>query len=264
MRNYTFEKRGMLMFDQNSRLPLYIQLKQWIIQQIEDGMYQDQEKIPPEHSLSEMHNVSRPTVRQALAELVQEGYLVKKRGIGTYVSKPLITGDASVFKTFAEEMEHLGFKSKAKLISKKIRAASKELADTLLLEQGEDVFEIVRLRLANDKPLVIRTSIIPCKLYTSLLEEDLENEPLYSLLAQKGILPSRSKQTFQAVPATKEEASLLNISVGTPLMLWEGTVFAENHKPIEKAKIVYLGSQFRFNINQSRQHSMFGVSNGLS
>ncbi|PLR75370.1 hypothetical protein CU633_21310 [Bacillus sp. V3-13] len=243
----------MKMIEQNSRLPLYVQLKLSIIKQIEQGLYKNGDKIPTEHDLSEKYNISRPTVRQALAELVQEGYLVKRRGLGTYVSNPVIIGNASVFRTFAEEMEIFGFNHSAKLISKKVYPSPKDLADTLSIDRGEEVFEIVRLRYANNKPLAIRTSIIPVRIYPNLLEEDLE--VLYSLFAQKGIFPTRSKQTFQAVPATKAEAELLNISEGMPLMLWDGLVFTDNNQPLEKVKVVYLGSHFRFEIDQTREQS---------
>ncbi|RFU60451.1 GntR family transcriptional regulator [Peribacillus glennii] len=239
--------------DHNNRLPLYVQLKLWVIDQIESGLFTSGNKIPTEHSLSKMHNISRPTVRQALAELVKEGYLMKKRGLGTFVSTPLFTGDATVFRTFAEEMEIFGLSHRAKLISKKVYHASQELSKTLCINQGEEVFEVVRLRFANGNPLAIRTSIIPAKLHPGLLKENLEE--LYSLLAQKGVYPVRSKQTFQAVPAEKEQAELLKVMKGTPLMLWEGLVFAENDQPMEKVKAVYLGTHFRFEIEQSRQHS---------
>ncbi|TCN21149.1 GntR family transcriptional regulator [Mesobacillus foraminis] len=245
--------------DQNSRLPLYIQLKMWIIKQIENEVFKSGGKIPTEHNLSEMHNISRPTVRQALSELVQEGYLTKRRGLGTFVSSPLFTGDATIFRTFAEEMEIFGFSHSAKLIDKKIYPASSSLAKSLCIEEGDEVFELVRLRYAIGKPLAIRTSIIPVKLYPNLLEENLEE--LYSLFAQKGIFPKRSKQTFQAVPANEKEAELLNVTEGTPLMLWEGIVFTTNELPMEKVKVVYLGSHFRFEIDQTRQQPNIYLNN---
>lgn len=239
------------MTDQNSRLPLYIQLKLWILNQIKSGKFKAGEKIPSENYLSKLHGISRPTVRQALSELVHEGFLVKKRGLGTYVSIPQIIEDATVFRTFGEEMDMLGFMHSAKIVAKKQYSSSRELAEILSINPGDKVFEIIRLRLANEKPLAIRTSIIPSEIYPNLLEEDLQT--LYPLFAKKGIYPFRSKQTFQAVPALKEEATLLNVPVGEPLMLWEGIVFSQNNKPIEKVKVYYLGSQFRFEISQYRQ-----------
>lgn len=241
---------GDWMIDKNSRLPLYVQLKDWIIEQIEKGQFKEGNKIPTEHKLSDMHDISRPTVRQALSELVQEGYLVKKRGLGTFVAIPTFTGEATIFRTFAEEMDLFGFEHDAKLITAKTYQAPAELADALAISPEEEVYEIVRLRLANGKPLAIRTSIIPVKLYPKLLDEDLKN--LYSLFEQKGIYPTRSRQWFQAVPATNEEANLLQVAVGAPLMLWDGMVYSENEQPLEKVKVCYLGSHFRFEIEQSR------------
>jgi len=238
------------MIDKHSRLPLYVQLKDWIIEQIEKGQFKEGGKIPTEHTLSDMHEISRPTVRQALSELVQEGYLVKKRGLGTYVAVPTFTGDANVFRTFAEEMDYLGFEHDAKVITAKTYQASVELAEALLISAKEEVYEIVRLRLANGKPMAIRTSIIPVKFFPNLLEEDLKN--LYSLFEQKGIYPARSRKWFQAVSATNEEANLLQVAVGAPLLLWDGMVYTEENQPLEKVKVCYLGSHFRFEIEQTR------------
>ncbi|MGG1600508.1 GntR family transcriptional regulator [Paenibacillus naphthalenovorans] len=249
------------MIHQHNRLPLYIQLKEWIITQIETEKFKSGEKIPTEHRLSEMHEISRPTVRQALAELVQEGYLEKRRGLGTYVARPMFTGKASILRTFGEDMEMIGLNHSAKMISKKQYNASVPLANELNIEPDSPVFEIVRLRLANGTPLAIRTSIIPKAFDPELMNKDLENYGLYEMLAKSNHFPSYSKQKFQAVAATKEEAELLLVKAGTPLMLWKGVVYTTNNQPIEKVKIVYLGSHFSFEIDQIRLESNVHFTN---
>lgn len=236
----------------NSKLPYYYQLKDYLLEQIEKGVYKQGDKIPSENELVQMCGISRPTVRQALNELMQEGYLVKKRGIGTFVASPVFTGNANTFRTFAEEMTATGHKHTAKLVRAETIEASEKAAEELNIKLNSPVYKITRLRLANEEPLVIRTSIIPCHLFPNLLEEDLENIPLYETMEKRGIKPLRSKQTFQAVGATKEEANLLNAEIGDPLILWNGIVYGENDTPIEMVRALYLGSRFRFAVDQTR------------
>lgn len=240
------------MIDPSSKFPLYIQLKQLILSKINQGIFEKGEKIPAEHVLAEKYQISRPTVRQALGELVQEGYLVRKRGLGTYVSLPVITGDGSVFRTFAEEMKLSGYSHSAKLILAEQQTADADTAKDLMIPEGNDVYKIVRLRLVDNKPLAIRTSLIPATIFPNLLEKDLEKNTLYNLFNEVGFTPSHSTQVFQAVSASKQEALLLEINHLEPLMKTEGIVYNDDNIPFEKVKVVYIGSQFRFQIEQSR------------
>ncbi len=155
----------------------------------------------------------------------------------------------------------IGLNHSAKMISKKQYNASVPLANELNIEPDSPVFEIVRLRLANGTPLAIRTSIIPKAFDPELMNKDLENYGLYEMLAKSNHFPSYSKQKFQAVAATKEEAELLLVKAGTPLMLWKGVVYTTNNQPIEKVKIVYLGSHFSFEIDQIRLESNVHFTN---
>jgi GntR family transcriptional regulator len=258
-----------MIINSHSKIPYYMQLKDIIVEMIDSGIFKRGEQIPTENELAAQHGISRPTVRQALGELVQEGYLLKKRGLGTFVSNPVFSGDASTFTTFAEEMAATGLQHRAKVVRKTMLNATERIAQDLGIKPSAQVYEIVRVRMANDEPLVIRTSIIPCHLYPLLLEEDLETVALYDTLAKKGIVPYRSKQSFQAVGANHEEAHLLQIPLGAPLILWTGIVFSENDMPIEKVRALYSGSRFRFTIDQKREPRQpvmqdLGMWNGMT
>ncbi|UOQ84867.1 GntR family transcriptional regulator [Gracilibacillus salinarum] len=236
----------------NSKVPYYLQLKDWLYEQIEAEIYKKGQKLPSESELANEHGISRPTVRQALGELVQEGHLVKKRGLGTFVSSPIVKNDAQIFTTFAEEMNQTGHTHSAQLIEKRVVTATKKMASDLQIPEESDVYKFVRLRLADGEPVVVRTSYIPCQLYPDLLEEDLEKDLLYDILAKRNIHPIKSSQRFQAVGALPEEAKLLNLKEGDPLLLWNGIVFGEGGQPIEQMRAVYLG--YQFSIEQSRNN----------
>ena len=243
------------MIDFNSRIPFYLQLKELLLKEIESGHYKSGDKIPTEFELCDKYNISRPTVRQAVNELVQDGYLVRKRRSGTFVSPKIFMKNATIFRTFAEEISEEGLTHSAKLIKKEIFEATEELAKILKVQPGEPLFNIVRLRLANNEPLVIRNSIIPCYLDPNLFEEDLEKLILYEHFSCKGYQPYRSKQTFQAVKASKKEAELLGIMEKDPLMSWDGVVYLEGDIPLEKVKVLYIGSRFCFEIDQTTKNA---------
>jgi len=239
------------LIDFNSRIPFYLQLKELLLKDIEGGVYKSGDKIPTEFELCDAYQISRPTVRQAVDELVREGYLVRKRRLGTFVSPRVFTKAATIFRTFAEEISEKGLPHSAKLIKKEIVKASEELAKILKVNPGDPLFHIVRLRLADNEPLVIRDSIIPCYLDEDLFDQDLEELILYEHFGKKGYYPYRSKQTFQAVKASKEEAGLLEIQENDPLLSWDGIVFLEGDIPLEKVQVLYVGSRFCFEIDQT-------------
>jgi GntR family transcriptional regulator len=240
-------------FSFNPSIPYYYQIKEDILKKIEDGIFNVGDQLPSEHEFVQEYGVSRPTIRQAIVQLVQEGVLVRGRGKGTFVSQPLITSNAQLFTTFAEAMHDKGVQQRAKLIEVKRIQASEKIAADLEIPAGDDVYEIVRLRMGNNEPLVIRTMQISAKLYPDFLEEDLETEPLYSIFQRKyGFILGNAVQSFQAVTATKLESSLLRIEVGAPLMLWQGVTYTAQKVPIERVKALYRGDRFRFMIKQGR------------
>jgi GntR family transcriptional regulator len=240
-------------FSFNPSIPFYFQIKEDILKKIEDGIFNVGDQLPSEHELVQEYGVSRPTIRQAIVQLVQEGVLIRGRGKGTFVSQPLITSNAQLFTTFAEAMHDKGVQQRAKLIEVKRIQASEKIAEDLEISLGDDVHEIVRLRMGNNEPLVIRTMQISAKLYPDFLEEDLETEPLYSIFQRKyGFILGNAVQSFQAVTATKLESSLLRIEVGAPLMLWQGVTYTAQKVPIERVKALYRGDRFRFMIKQGR------------
>lgn len=242
-----------MVFSFHPRLPYYYQIKEDLMRKMENGTFNVGDQLPPENQLVQEYGVSRPTVRQAIAELVQEGILVRGRGRGTFVSQPLITSNAQVFTTFAETMQDKGVQPQAQLIEVNRIQASEQIARDLQIAVGDEVYEIIRLRIGNHEPLVIRTTQIPAKACPDFLEEDLESEPLYAIFLRKyGLYPVNANQTFQAVTAGERESRLLKVHVGAPLMLWQGIIYSSQQAPIERAKALYRGDRFQFMIQQGR------------
>jgi GntR family transcriptional regulator len=239
------------MFTFRRGIAYYLQIKEDLLRRVYSGEFTPDARLPSEWQLATEYGVSRPTIRQAVAELVQEGLLVRHRGKGTFAARPPISTEADVFQSFAEEMQVRGIEHTARLVSAAELPASDSVARDLRIAPGDTVFEITRLRLGNGEPLVLRTLQVPARLCPSLLTYDMEDTPLYTLLRERfGLVASGSVQRFWAVNATRQEASLLGVAAGDPLLLWRGVTYSTDGKPIARTKALYRADRYRFEIRQ--------------
>ncbi|WP_274654825.1 GntR family transcriptional regulator [Paenibacillus humicola] len=236
----------------NGPTPLYIQLKEIIQERIDNNIYQVGQQIPPELQFVQEFGISRPTVRQALSELMQEGRLTVKRGIGTFVTAKPMNTNANRFITFAEQMKMSGMKERAVLMRKGTMPATRKLSAELGIEPDAEVYEIIRVRYGDEEPLAIRCSYIAVSLHPNLLDRDLEQTPLFETLSRDcGIVATRARQTYQAVPATELEAKWLTVPEGSPLMMSTGVIYSDRGLPIESVKVLYKGNRYQFTVDQA-------------
>ena len=235
----------------------YYQIKEDLMRKCSDGTYPVNAQVPSELELARQYGVSRPTIRQAILELVQDGVLSRARGRGTFVQPPVITGDAHAFLSFADEMRRQGMEHAARLLLAREIDATESIAADLHVDPGTGVYEIVRLRIGGGEPLVLVTLQVPAELAPGLLEKQLEAEPVYDILsAEYGIVPTWSTQHFSAVAADETEGKALDVPVGAPLLLWRGVTAAANGRPVAITRALYRGDRFRFALIQgSRPHS---------
>jgi len=122
--------------NKNSPLPIYYQIESALKQQIESGVLQPGDLIPSEREFAEAHQISRMTVRQAISNLVNAGYLIRQKGRGTFVANKKIVMQLSGLTSFSEEMEHLGLEPTSALLSYQIIDASMTIANKLRIREG--------------------------------------------------------------------------------------------------------------------------------
>jgi GntR family transcriptional regulator len=241
------------MVDKDSILPFYYQIKELLLREIRRGKYGVGEKIPGELDLAKEFQVSRPTVRQAINELVFEKVLWRERGKGTFVNQPKIDSRLDVLTPFVEELQSQGLLPGLVIVSNKLVVPSANIARALDLADDEKAIEFVRVRLANNNPVILRTSYFNYKLMPFLLTTDKEElEPLYPHIESHWFKMTRAEQTLQVVQARKHEANLLQVATGFPLILWEGIVSNYDGRPLEYVKSLYRGDRYKFYITQQR------------
>jgi len=223
-------------------IPVYYQLKEIIREKIEIGELKIGEKITSENKLSEIYQISRMTVRQAIKELVGEGLLYRDKGRGTFVCKPKINyGFIQKLTTFYDDMVGKGYTMRTKILKQEIKPASKAIAKKLNIEENEKIIYILRIRYIESVPIVHVTNHIPYKLCPDLTNEDLTDKSLYQTLAEKhGLIPYKARVTLEAIVASEYDSELLNIKESAPVHLMKNITYTK-----ENVIIDYFESHFR-------------------
>ncbi len=241
----------------SSPLPRYFQLKEIMRERIVSGDWKPGDLIPSERELSETYGISRMTVRQAITELVNEGSLYREQGKGTFVSQRKVTQQLIRLTGFTEDIRARGQRPGTKLLSAQMVPVDEAAAERLRIKVGVMLIRLQRLRLADGEPLAIEVSQLSFKGCERLLEEDLENNSLYWLLETKySVPPMEAEQELEAGLAGSEEAQLLKIAVGSPVLFTRRTTYTERNQPFEYARAVYRGNKYTFYTHMKREQLM--------
>ena len=239
--------------DKNVPIPLYFQLKEILLDYL--STLEDGDLIPTEVDLCEHFDISRPTVRQAVNELVNEGHIVRRKGKGSFVSRPKIKQDfLLVLESFNTEMEQKGFSHETKLLDARLTGASSRAAESFGIAEGEQLVYISRLRSVNGEPIVLVNTWLPASRFSGILTFDLENESLYDLMEREfGCAISSTKRFLEAKLAGDFEAGSLGIRPGEPVQYIETTAADASGSPIEFSCAYYRGDRNRFALEVSRR-----------
>jgi GntR family transcriptional regulator len=228
-------------------LPAYLQIEEELAEQIDTGELSPGDRMPTERDLAEATGVSRMTVRAALGRLEQRGLIVRRQGSGTFVADPKLRQDASHLRGFFEGSIGQGVFPVSRVVEKAQILATRHLANELSLRLGEPVYKVVRVRAANGSPVVLETSFFPARMVPGLLERDLASASIYRLMDRHhDARPVRARQTLEPIVAGEAESRLLEVPVGSPLMLVERTAWDRRDRAVEHARDLYRGDRSRF------------------
>ena len=192
--------------------PIYKQIESHIRNLIQSKTLKQGELIPSEKQLSEEFNVTRMTVRSALNNLVKDGYITRQRGVGSIVLANKVYDNISAVSGFTEEMENKGYKVSNILEELNVIEADEELMNKLNLTEKENVWEIKRIRLANDKKISYMETYMPVKLFPNLKKSHCEGS-LYNYVEEVcGYNIAISEREVSSVLANDELANLLDLT----------------------------------------------------
>ena len=234
-------------------VPLYHQVKTAILREIEAGRWAPGEQLPTENALIERFHVSKITVRQALAELAQMGYIRREQGRGTFAQRPPLEEGPRELTSFTGEMRGHGMSASSEVLQQGAIAAPLDVADCLLLTRGTPVFRLQRLRLAENQPMGLQTSFIPLHLAPGIDRLAFEHASLYEMLATHyALYAATARETHRAVRVGRKEAGLLRVPAGSPALAAERLTRLEDGRPLEYVQSIMRGDRYKIVLDLSR------------
>jgi GntR family transcriptional regulator len=233
-----------LNIDFKSKIPLYFQLKEQIKQNILDGEYKEGDLIPSEREFSDNYELSSTTIRRALNDLVQENFLERKAGKGTFVRRKKVKRDLRKVLGFTKNMTEMGLTPTTKVLSKKVVTANAFARERLGLEKGSTVVRLERLRLADEIPMMLETRYIRTDLCPAIEQQELSSS-LWRVFEEKyGLRPNRHSQGMMITTVSGHSASLLTLNDNSLIFLIKGVTYVKDHEPIECEESLYRSDKY--------------------
>lgn len=235
-----------MIINKNSPLPIYYQLESHIKGLIEQGILSPGDTIPSEREYAQTYQISRMTVRQAINSLVNEGLLYRKKGSGTFVSERKIEQPLQGLTSFTEDMKKRGMVPSSMLLHFEVIPATSFIANQLCIGEDDPVYEIKRIRLADDVPMALETNYLSESMVKGLTE-NIVQASIYSYIEENlGLQISRANQLIEATRASKEEAKLLHIPKDHPMLFIQRNTFLSDGTPLELVFSRYRGDRYKF------------------
>jgi len=201
--------------------------------------------IHTERELCERYGVSRTTVRQALQELVHEGYLFRRQGKGTFVAQPKLVQTIQLHG-HTEEMEAEGLRPGSRLLATGNEPAPPEVAEFFGLRPGDAIHRIERIRLVDDEPIALQTVFLDPVRFGDVGAELEHAVSLYRLLRERyDVQIAGGEETVEAAAASREEAELLELEPGAPLLVLHRRSWDTEERPVEWSRSLYRGDRYR-------------------
>lgn len=240
---------------EGSFIPKYRQLVDIVKKLVGSGKLKQGMKIPSENELKKKYRVSNTTVRKAINELLQEGIIYREQGKGTFLAKTKINQNLTKITSFTEDMLQRGLKPSSKVLGVTVISSPLKVMNNLILDKGEKVVKIHRLRLANGEPMAIQTSYFPHKLCPNIQNIQKQN------LTQSLTIILRDRYNLHLVKAVQSlypsladdyKSKMLRIKKSAPVLIVERTSYLPNNQPAEFLESVYRGDRYEFLVELRR------------
>lgn len=216
-------------------IPQYIRIRESIRERIKNGSLSRGEKLPPEDELASSFGVSRMTLRQSLSDLIDEGLLYRKHGVGTFVALQHLARDHSYLRNFIESSREDGLEVDEQLLDIDVIPARLQIAKALGLAEGDHVICLKTLRIVEGNPVTIHEAHFSIDKFPDFMDGDIA-ETAKNLLAyyeSKGFKVRRGVQKLEARLADSIIAHILEVEEGSPVLYKERVLYSEEGIPVE-------------------------------
>lgn len=235
-----------VVIDRTSPVPLYHQLAQQLTAAVESGQLRPGDPFENELALAERLELSRPTVRRAIAELVARGLLVRRRGVGTTVANQVIHRRDELTSLY-DDMQRRGQHPTTRVLAFDASAKHPPAAEALGLPEDTVFVFVQRLRLAGDVPTAVMNNWLPPR-FADLAVEEVTTGSLYAALRVRGVRPVVAHQTIGARRPSALERSLLALAVGDPLLTMSRRAYDADGAAVEYGDHCYRFDQYAFDV----------------
>lgn len=227
--------------------PIYVQVQNWIMENISSGIWKPNEKIPSESDLADKLQISRGSLKQAIKQLVEDGVLLQIHGKGTFVKgKQLESPVAERLISTAESLLESGNQFTTRVVSVEKLNAPHAVAQFLSMQESDQVYKLQRIRYLEEIPVMFLVNYLSFERFPDLDKVDFENETLFSIMEQRYECKIHwGKRSFMAEGATKSKAELLQIEKGTPIILLEQITYSDQSEPLEYSKVWIRSDQMK-------------------
>lgn len=237
----------MTSLERDSALPLYYQLKQILLHQIQSGEVGPGEAFPSEKELEEHYGVSQITVRRALSDLASEGFISRQAGRGTFVLPRKIEHRSDGVAGIRDDLAASDMEVKSKILEFEVRTAPNHIAERLGVDKSHLLLYVRRLVFAGGEPFLITTGYHNLGEGVTFTREELESDSIFRLLERKyGMALSRVERVIEATLALDDEAELLDVRPNSPMLLAELRVYDAQGRPISFMKNIYRGDRYQY------------------
>lgn len=233
-------------------VPLYVQIRKSLQDEIANNILVPGQKIPSEDELAARFGVSRMTVRQGISDLIDEGLLYRRHGVGTFVARRHIERDHTRLENFVENAQQEGLEINIQVLIADILPAKLKVARSLSISEGDLVVRVKTLRIVENLPITVHDAYVPHSLFPKLLSEDLEAHHLWDIYESRGLRVKRAVQRVEAREADEDIAKLLDIDEGLPILYKERTVFLDDGMPVEFTYCYNRGDRYSLTVGLNR------------
>ncbi|MEV5720374.1 GntR family transcriptional regulator [Amycolatopsis mediterranei] len=236
-----------IVVDPGSPEPLYFQVSRQLHAAIEDGRLPAGARLGNEVDLAASLRLSRPTIRQAIQTLVNQGLLVRRRGVGTQVVRTKVARPLRLSSLF-DDLAGLGGKPESAVLANRVEEADATVAELLEAPGLTHVRRLTRLRSTDGEPLALMNNYLPDGVIDPV-DDELRERGLYQLLRSAGVRLHAAEQNIGARLATEEDAELLQEEPGAALLTMQRTTYDDTGRVVEYGWHVYRASRYTFNLS---------------
>ena len=230
-----------------SAIPIHTQFRAHLLRRIERGELRQGQKLPSEREYADRLGVSLAPIRQAILDLVKEGYLHRTRGRGTFVQEAKVDEKIASLSSFTQSMRAKGLDPNIHIRFRGLVPADPAIGDALRTRERK-LLLIRRLASVEGEPVALLDAYLSPQSFPKILHADLAQDSLYlTMEALYGVVPTRATSTIEVIRC-QDEAELLGLIPGTPALQVEGTTYDAADRPVEFSRVIYRADRFRFTI----------------